>query len=153
MLISLHLIRIINPIDDNIALLSDFDGTLARINPIPDLTSITPESKEALEQLITRRNILVGIISGRPMFDVKRRVGIDNATYSGNHGMEILFTNKTEFHYPIPPEVYANCTKLKTIISTKVKSILIHPENKKLNLQRVTLYKTNKTYNETHFTN
>lgn len=80
------------------------------------------EAKEALEQLDVRPNYLLAIISGRPMYNVRSRVGIDNATYSGNHGMEIIFTNKTEFHYPITAEMYANVTKLKHIISTEVRN-------------------------------
>lgn len=55
------------------------------------------------------------------MYDVRKRVGIDNATYSGNHGMEIVFNNKTEFHYPITAEMYANCLKLKSILTTQVR--------------------------------
>ncbi|XP_055307230.1 uncharacterized glycosyl hydrolase MT2062-like, partial [Sitodiplosis mosellana] len=107
--------KIIKP-GDSIALLSDFDGTLARLGPDPELTAIVPAAKDALEQLVKRSNIFTGIISGRPMADLRKRVGIDNCTYSGKHGMEIVFTNKTEFHYPIPPEMYAKCTKLKSIL-------------------------------------
>ncbi|XP_055326284.1 trehalose-phosphate phosphatase-like [Sitodiplosis mosellana] len=110
--------KIIKP-DDSIALLSDFDGTLGRICPNSVLTAIEPAAKDALEQLVKRSNTFTGIISGRPMADVRKRVGIDNCTYSGKHGMEIVFTNKTEFHYPITPELYANCTKLKSILMAK----------------------------------
>lgn len=121
--LSLPPIRIIKP-DDSIALLSDFDGTLARINPNPYLTVIEPAAKDALEQLVTRPNIFPGIISGRPMYNVKKLVGLDNCTYSGNHGMEIVFANKTEFHYPITAEMFANVTKLKNILYTKVTFLL-----------------------------
>lgn len=71
--------------DDSIALLTDFDGTLARINPNPILTSIEPAAKDALVKLVSRPNIFTGIISGRRVADVRRRVGlpadIDNCTY------------------------------------------------------------------------
>lgn len=81
-----------------------------------------PESKVALSQLVTRPNIAVSFISGRPLSNLLKKVGLYNATatYSGNHGMEILFTNKTEFHYPIKPEIYENCTKLKQVLTEKV---------------------------------
>lgn len=106
--------------DDSIVFLTDFDGTLGDINPDAKLTKIRPEAKVALEELYTRPNYFLGVISGRGMFDVQRRVGIDNITYSGNHGMEILFPNKTEFHYPITSEMVKNCSKLKTIIENEV---------------------------------
>lgn len=99
---------------------------MAKINPNPSLTAIEPKSKQALEQLNARSNIFLAIISGRPMYNVRKRVGIDNATYSGNHGMEILFTNKTEFHYPITAEMYANCLKLKSILTTQVRQFHLH---------------------------
>ncbi|XP_031623590.1 probable trehalose-phosphate phosphatase C isoform X2 [Contarinia nasturtii] len=114
--------EIIKP-DDSVALLSDFDGTLSIINPIPALTTIIPEAKDALDQLVTRSNILIGIISGRPMYNVRTKVGIDNATYAGNHGMEIVFANHTEFHYPITPEIYENCTKLRNILQTEYQEV------------------------------
>lgn len=139
MMIFFLFIRTINPAD-SIALLSDFDGTLAKINPNPLLTVIEPKSKQALEQLDTRLNMLLGIISGRPMYDVRKRVGIDNATYSGNHGMEIVFTNKTEFHYPITAEMYANCLKLKSILTTRVRKFYMRKkvQKQKKNVTQIT---------------
>lgn len=106
--------------DDKIVFLSDFDGTLGDINPDAKLTKIRPEAKEALEKLVTRPNYFLGFISGREMFDLKSRIGIDNVTYSGNHGMEIVFPNKTEFHYPITAEMMENCSILNTIINDEV---------------------------------
>lgn len=105
---------------DRIAVLSDFDGTLAEIHPDPSKTTIKPESKLAFEQLTKRPNVFTAVISGRPMYDVRARVAIDNVTYSGNHGMEILFTNNTEYHHPISPEMYDNCLRLKAILNEKV---------------------------------
>lgn len=116
------LFRIIVP-TDRIALLSDFDGTLSIIDPNPNMTKITPEAKAALEQIVTRPTIFTSIISGRRVYDVKQRTGIDNITYSGNHGMEILFANKTDFHYPISKEIFANCSKLRNVIANAVSGL------------------------------
>lgn len=85
--------------------MSDFDGTLAEINPQPVLTRIDPHSKYALDQLTHHKKILMAFISGRPMSNLQTRVDIDAATYSGKHGMEIIFPNHTEYHYPISQEV------------------------------------------------
>lgn len=106
--------------DDKIIFLTDFDGTLGDIKADSKQTKIRPEAKAALEELFERSNYFLGVISGREMFDVQKRVGIDNITYSGNHGMEILFPNKTEFHYPITSEMLKNCSELKTIIQKEV---------------------------------
>lgn len=106
--------------DERIALLLDYDGTLAEINPNPNFTEIRPESKKALQQILTLPNLFLAIISGRTVPNVREKVGIENVTFSGNHGLEILFTNNTEYHYPISSEIYKNCTKLKTILITEV---------------------------------
>lgn len=111
--------RIIKP-TDKIVLLSDFDGTISDINPIPNLTSLRPEAKTALAQLVSKSNFFIGFISGRGMFDLKRKVDIDNVTYSGNHGLEILFPNRTEFYYPLTPEMNRNRTNIKKIIENEV---------------------------------
>lgn len=90
------------------------------MDPNPALTEINPDSKVALEQLVKRSNIFVGVISGRPISNLLKKVVIDNITFSGNHGMEILFTNKTEYHYPISEELYRNCTKIYNILKSEV---------------------------------
>lgn len=55
------------------------------------------------------------------MYNVRDKVGIENVTYSGNHGMEILFTNHSEYHHQVTPEMYENCLKLKAILNEKVR--------------------------------
>lgn len=100
--------------------MSDFDGTLSDIHPNPNLTDIKPESKNALDELVTRPNMMIAIISGRPVKNLKTKVEIDNATYAGNHGMEMLFPNQTEWKYPITAEMYKNCTKIRKILLTEV---------------------------------
>lgn len=115
----MYVYSIINP-SDRIAVLTDFDGTIAEIQPDPSTTTIKPESKAALEQLVTRPNVFTGVISGRPMYNVRARVDLKNITYSGNHGMEILFPNGTEYHHQITPEMYENCLELKAILNEKV---------------------------------
>lgn len=101
-------------------LLSDFDGTLSDINANSNLTTIRPEAKAALEHLQIKSNFFVGFISGRGMFNLKHKIGLEDVTYSGNHGFEILFPNNTAFYYPIPPEMSRNRTKIKRIIENEV---------------------------------
>lgn len=113
-------IRIIRP-SDKIVLLSDFDGTIATINSNSNLTTIRPEATVALAHLVSKPNFFVGFISGRGMFDLKRKIGVDGVTYSGNHGMEILFPNSTKFFYPIAPELSENRTKIKESVENEVR--------------------------------
>lgn len=71
------------------------------------------ETERMIHRIIQNPNIYVAFISGRRVADLRERVGIDNVTYSGNHGMEIVFSNQTAYHYPISPEIYRNCSRLR----------------------------------------
>lgn len=112
--------RIIKP-SEKIVLLSDYDGTLGDSKTNSNLTTIRPEAKTALEHLANKSNFFIGFISGRGMFDLKSRIDIDDLTYSGNHGLEILFPNNTKFYYPIAPEMSQNRTKIKQIVENEVR--------------------------------
>lgn len=79
------------------ALLLDYDGTLAAIQPHPDMTYMTDYTREALLNISTSSNIFIAIISGRGVDDVKKKVGIDNIIFAGNHGLEILYPNGTRW--------------------------------------------------------
>jgi trehalose-6-phosphatase len=75
------------------ALLLDYDGTLAAIQPHPNLTYMTDFTKEALLNISSSPNVFVSVISGRGVDDVKKKVGIEDIVYAGNHGLEILYPN------------------------------------------------------------
>lgn len=77
------------------ALLLDYDGTLADIQPHPNLTYMTAHTKEALVNISSNPNVFLSIISGRGVDDVRKKVDIDNIIYAGNHGLEILYPNGT----------------------------------------------------------
>lgn len=70
-------------------LLSDYDGTLTPIVDRPELAGLGPGTRKLLETLSRRRDLSVGIISGRSLTDLKQMVGIAGITYAGNHGLEI----------------------------------------------------------------
>lgn len=100
-----------------LGLLLDFDGTLAQINANPLLTTIDPDSERLLHSIAQNPKIYLAVISGRRSPDVKRRVGIENITYSGNHGLEIIFANQTNYQYPVSPDILTNCTNLKKALA------------------------------------
>ncbi len=74
---------------DHVLIACDFDGTLSPIVPHPRDAYILTECADALRQLTQQPGYAVAIVSGRALEDVRDRVGLPNAIYSGNHGIEI----------------------------------------------------------------
>lgn len=121
-------------VGDELAFLTDFDGTLAEINPNPVLSRMNAKTTELIHRLARHPNIHLAVISGRRLSDVRERVGIANITYSGNHGMEITFSNQMEYHYPMPPEVYLNCSLLRNVLQQKLATHGAWVEDKNVSL-------------------
>jgi trehalose-phosphatase len=71
------------------AILCDIDGTLAPIVADPEAASVPGETRAVLRDL-ARRYRLVACVSGRRASAARRMVGIDELTYAGNHGLELL---------------------------------------------------------------
>lgn len=69
------------------ALLSDFDGTLSPVAPIPAAAVIAPGVAEALRSL-SQRIDLVGIVTGRGVTDAMAKIALPELVYVGNHGLE-----------------------------------------------------------------
>ena len=74
---------------DHVLLACDFDGTLSPIVPRPEDAAILPACADAFRRLSELQKYDVAIVSGRALNDVRGRVGLPNAIYSGNHGIEI----------------------------------------------------------------
>lgn len=73
----------------HIVLLSDYDGTLTPIVGRPEEATLPPAVRENLVALAQKPAFSVGIISGRPLSEIKALVGIAGIYYAGNHGLEI----------------------------------------------------------------
>ena len=73
----------------HILLLADYDGTLTPIVSRPEEALLPPEIRANLLALAAKPAFTVGIISGRPLAELKAMVGIDGIYYAGNHGFEI----------------------------------------------------------------
>jgi trehalose 6-phosphate phosphatase len=71
------------------AILCDIDGTLAPIVTDPDAAVVPPPARALLAELAGRYR-LVACISGRRASAARRLVGLDQLTYAGNHGLEVL---------------------------------------------------------------
>jgi trehalose 6-phosphate phosphatase len=68
-------------------LITDIDGTISEIAESPQEASVSPVCRKQLA-LLSQRLALVAAISGRPVLDAKRMVGIEEMVYVGNHGLE-----------------------------------------------------------------
>lgn len=95
-----------------LALLLDYDGTLAPIAPHPDLAIIPEETKHILQRLSNVSDVYIAIISGRNVNNVKEMVGIEGITYAGNHGLEILHPDGTKFVHPMPTQFQGKVAEL-----------------------------------------
>lgn len=73
--------------DKDIFLFLDYDGTLTPIVKKPELAKLDSQIKKLLRKISGK--CPTAIISGRPLNEIKKLVGIKNIIYSGNHGFEI----------------------------------------------------------------
>ncbi|CAH0561444.1 unnamed protein product [Brassicogethes aeneus] len=103
-----------------LALLLDYDGTLAPIAPHPDLAIIPPETKNVLQRLSNMSDVYISVVSGRNVDNVKEMVGIEGITYAGSHGLEILHPDGTKFVHPMPIEFQEKAGKLMRQLQEKV---------------------------------
>ena len=77
------------------AILCDIDGTLAPIVADPAAAAVPAATRELMARLATRYR-LVACISGRRASAARRMVGLDQLTYAGNHGLELLRPGELE---------------------------------------------------------
>lgn len=68
-----------------VALFTDFDGTLTPIRKNPNEVELSPRVRDLLGG-IAKSGVLVGIVSGRNVDDVRKRVGLKRIWYVGAHG-------------------------------------------------------------------
>jgi trehalose-phosphatase len=81
--------------------LFDFDGTLAPIAKRPEQAVLPANTKSLLRKLALRFPGRVGILSGRPLKHLKRKVGIPGILYGGVHGFEVQGPS-LKWAFPIP---------------------------------------------------
>ncbi|XP_072939133.1 uncharacterized protein Tps1 isoform X2 [Epargyreus clarus] len=103
-----------------LALLLDYDGTLAPIAPHPDLATLPLETKHTLQRLSNMSDVNIAIISGRNVDNVKNMVGIEGITYAGNHGLEILHPDGSKFVHPMPMELQDKVVDLLKALQEQV---------------------------------
>ncbi|MGH9704953.1 MAG: trehalose-phosphatase [Candidatus Acidiferrales bacterium] len=92
---ALHALESWNQIADQIraaqhlALFTDFDGTLVRIQRHASQVRLSARVRMLLES-IAHSGVCVGVVSGRKINDVRNRVGLHHIWYAGVHGFFLL---------------------------------------------------------------
>ena len=77
-----------------VAVFCDYDGTLAHIAAKPTLAVLPRETRAALQALSRKRHVTTGVVSGRPLRELRARVGLRNLLYIGSHGYELALPGK-----------------------------------------------------------
>jgi trehalose 6-phosphate phosphatase len=87
-----------------IALFLDFDGTMAEIQPRPELVRLHPRVRRTLAALARSPRVRVWVISARRRADVRARVRVPGLRYLGLYGWERGFR-------PLPQSGPVACVK------------------------------------------
>jgi trehalose-phosphatase len=87
--------------DHHLLLLTDFDGTLADLAPTPDEAALSETVRAEIDALAALRSVTFGVVSGRRLTDVSRRVGSAPEFVAGLHGLEITGPGTAFHHYAL----------------------------------------------------
>jgi trehalose 6-phosphate phosphatase len=117
-------------------IVTDIDGTISTITPLPHQAVITPDMKGILNE-IQRKFKLLAIITGRSLEDALKMINIPDILYIGNHGMEYqrnneIITDKKILSYI--PQINNLHDKLKQESHTKIPGIIIENKNTSISI-------------------
>jgi len=101
--------------------LFDFDGTLAPIAKDPARARLAPDVKASLSRLSHRAGFRVGVVSGRALREVRRKVALPGLILSGNHGLEISGLGE-KFIHPLARAQAARLKRLAAVLRKDVSS-------------------------------
>ncbi|MBW6473634.1 MAG: hypothetical protein K0B14_10945, partial [Anaerolineaceae bacterium] len=76
----------------------DYDGTLARFAPNPDVVLPDSELIEILHEINLLDRIRLAIISGRRLDHIRSLVPIDGIWLAGSYGLEMIDPRGNEIH-------------------------------------------------------
>lgn len=105
-----------------IFLFLDYDGTLTPIADTPQKAVIPEKTRELLNDLSTKHNCALAIISGRSLDDIKRIVGLKGIIYVGNHGLQIQGP-KIKFAAQVPLRYKSVLKQIKNELNKKLSFI------------------------------
>jgi len=99
--------------------LLDYDGTLTPIVEKPEDAHISSETRNLLKTLADKQGYKVAVLSGRMLEDVKKRVGLEDLYYAGNHGLQLSGPD-IEFVHPEAKELAESISKVSEELKTKL---------------------------------
>ncbi|EDV99221.1 probable trehalose-phosphate phosphatase J [Drosophila grimshawi] len=117
-----------------LAVLLDYDGTLAPIADNPSNTIMPVEVGAILRKLAKHPQIFMCVISGRALKNVQAHVSIDGITYSGNHGLEIEYPDGSRHDYDLPADIKKNYTAMVEELKQRVEKNGAWVEDKRVSL-------------------
>jgi trehalose 6-phosphate phosphatase len=100
----------------------------------PELAEIPESTRRLLDTLAFQRRIILGIISGRALADLKDKVNVSGVIYAGNHGFEIEGPGWS-FVNPLAEEIrpfFRAVSQLLTLALESTRGVFV--ENKGLSL-------------------
>ncbi|MDD5731231.1 MAG: trehalose-phosphatase, partial [Candidatus Omnitrophica bacterium] len=100
----------------------DFDGTLTPIIDDPDKVRLSAQARKLLKALSERPGYKLAIISGRALKDIRKRAGLNNIVYAGNHGLEIEGPG-VDFKSLLPPGYKLTKRRIKDELKRKISLI------------------------------
>jgi len=112
------------PADRSFILLLDFDGTLAEFSPDPAAPQLTPARWDCLERISRQPDVMVGIVSGRRLDDLRKRTRLSDRVYhAGLHGLEIEIEGRRTGH----PDLYAAAQRLEGLADALSRLVAEYP--------------------------
>ncbi|EDV32488.1 uncharacterized protein Dana_GF15857, isoform A [Drosophila ananassae] len=120
--------------NSKLAVLLDYDGTLAPIADNPAKTKMPVELEAILHKIAQHPEIFLAVISGRGLKDVQKQVNINGITYAGNHGLEIEYPDGSRHDYELPAEIKKNYTNMVRELKDKVEKNGAWVEDKRVSL-------------------
>jgi trehalose-phosphatase len=114
-----------------ILLMLDYDGTLAPIVAEPAQAQLGKGILPILRRLSLRNDVVVAIISGRSLADIKNRVKLDSFYYAGCHGAEMEGPGWSYLH-PKMKQIAGQAAQLEKFLAeglTKINGCIIENKN------------------------
>lgn len=104
----------LRPLRPALAVLLDFDGTLAPIVADPQAVKADPAAAAAIDEL-AGSVAFVACVTGRPALTARRLLGAEGIAYTGLHGAEVLAPGAAEPE--TPPAFLADGERVQAIIA------------------------------------
>ncbi len=103
----------------HVALFSDFDGTLTPIRSDSEAVGLSPRVRKVLEKLASS-GIMLGVVSGRKIADVQKRIRMKGIWYAGAHGL-FLRDPKTRSFSLVKPEQKARIWEATRLLEKQIR--------------------------------